>query len=452
MATATVESEASAKPVRLAGQPLIGHLAEFRRDPLGLLERCRAAPGPVVEMRIRARTYALKTAEDVRHVIVSNASAYEKTARLVGARGERVGGRGVFFSPAGPEHQHGRGLLRPPLGREGVLGQDSEIVAGVDRALESWPDGDAIDLDRETTALAFRYMLKGIFGVRPEESPELAQGIAAKRWCLEQTVNVLLPRPGFTPVTMSPARRRALRRLDHTLLAMLARERSAQDPPASTLASLARATDGGDGHARDTELRDQLVSIGITGYMTVAAALTWTFYELARNPDMAARLEAEVDEALGDRAPLAADAERLPYAEMVITEALRLYPPTWVFWRVVRSDDELPSGAKLRAGAKVMLSPYIVQRSPAYYEDPERFDPERMAPPRVADRPRFAFFPFGGGRRICVGRDFALLELTLMVARLAQRVRFELLSGQASLYPQLNLRPRQPIEMRVTRR
>jgi cytochrome P450 len=137
---------------------------------------------------------------------------------------------------------------------------------------------------------------------------------------------------------------------------------------------------------------------------------------------------------------------------MVIAEALRMYPPTWAFWRMVRADDELPSGTRLRAGAKVMLSPYLVQRSPAYYEQPERFDPDRMAPAKVAERPRFAYFPFGGGRRVCVGRDFALLELTLMLARLAQRVRFELLSGQAALYPYLNLRPRQPIEMRVTRR
>jgi cytochrome P450 len=452
MATATVERDASAKPVRLAGQPLIGHLAQFRRDPLGLLERCRAAPGPVVEMRIRARTYALKTAEDVRHVIVSNTSSYEKPARLVGARGERVGGRGVFFSPAGPEHRRGRGLLRPPLGREGVLGLDAEIVAGVDRALESWPDGEAIDLGRETTALAFRNMLKGIFGARPEESPELAEGIAAKRWCLEQTVRVLIPRPGFIPVTLSPARRRALRRLDQTLLAMLARERSAKDPPVTTLASLARAMDRADGEASAREARDQLVNIGVTGYMTVGAALTWSLYELACNPDMAARLETEVDEELGDRAPVAADAERLSYAEMVIAEALRMYPPTWAFWRMVRADDELPSGTRLRAGAKVMLSPYLVQRSPTYYEQPERFDPERMEPARIAERPRFAYFPFGGGRRVCVGRDFALLELTLMLARLAQRVRFELLSGQAALYPYLNLRPRQPIEMRVTRR
>jgi cytochrome P450 len=99
-----------------------------------------------------------------------------------------------------------------------------------------------------------------------------------------------------------------------------------------------------------------------------------------------------------------------------------------------------------------MLSPYLVQRSPAYYEQPERFDPGRMEPARVAERPRFAYFPFGGGRRVCVGRDFALLELTLMVARLAQRVRFEVLSGQAALYPHLNLQPREPVEMRVTRR
>jgi len=450
MATATVESEASTKPVRLAGQPLIGHLAEFRRDPLGLLERCSVAPGPVVEMRIRTRAYALKEAEDVRHVIVSKADAYEKTARLVGPRGGRVGGRGVFFRPGGREHRRGRGLLRPPLGREAVHGLGAGIVAGVDEAIGSWSDGQAIDLGREAAALSFRNMLQTIFGALPEESPELVEGIALRRRYLEQTVRALLPRPSYMPVALWPSRRRALDRLDRALYAMLARERSAQDQPVSALASLARATDGSNGQLGDREIRDQLLTLGITGYVTVGAALTWTLYELARNPDVAARLEAEVDDALQGRAPGAADLEHLPYTETVISEALRLYPPTWVFWRTVGADDELPSGARLRAGAKVILSPYLVQRSPAYYMKPERFDPDRMAPSRLAERPRFAYFPFGGGRRVCVGREFALLELTLAIARLAQRVRLELLSGEATLLPHLTLLPSQPIEMRVT--
>ena len=453
MAPTAGETAAAAGPVALGGRPLIGHLSEYRRDPLGLLDRCAAAPGSVAELRIRTRTYVLKRAEDVRHVLVSNAGTYEKTARAVGARAGRLGGRGVFFQPADAEHRRARSLLRPPLGREAVPRLDADVVASADRAIESWPEGQAIDLEREATALAFRSLLKGIFGAFPEDSPALADGLMVRRHYFERSVRSLLPHPRFLPVSLSPARRRALIRFDQELYSRLARERAAEEPPASLLADFGRATtSNGDGQPSDRQIRDQLLTLGITGFVNVGLGMTWTLYELARNPHVAARLEAELDGALAGRAPTAEDARRLPYTGMCISEALRLYPPSWVFLRIPGAYDELPSGPTLRAGAKVLVSPYLVQRSAAYYQQPQCFDPDRMAPAKVAERPRIAYFPFGAGHRVCVGRDFGLLQQTLTIARIAQRVRFELLSGDAELRPHVSLQPRQAIELRVTKR
>lgn len=445
-------TDVRARPSRLSGAPLIGQLEEFRRRPLELLERCARTRGPVVELRIRTRAYVLKTAEDLRHVIVSGADAYEKSSRVVGERAQRAGGRGVIFRPSGPEHGQARAMLRPSFGRRAVASVADEMVRSVDRAVEAWPHETPIDIGSEATRLSFRTMLRGVFGTSPEETPELVEGIGLRRSFVERSVRALLPRPGFVPVTVKPSERRKLARLDSALDDLIGRQRSLEPPPASLLAELAAVESDGAGQHDDAELRSQLVTIGMTGYLTVAMALTWALYELARNRDLAARLEAEVSEALGGEAPTAEALPALPYTARVVSESLRLYPPSWLFMRRVRTDDELPSGPRLPAGAKVLISPYLVHRSPAYYEQPERFDPDRFASEAVAGRPRFAYLPFGGGRRVCVGREFALVQLNLALARLAQRVSFELASDRAELDPHIVLRPRDPIRARVLQR
>jgi cytochrome P450 len=440
------------RPPRLPGPPLVGQLGDFRRRPLDLLDRCGRTPGPVVELRIRTRAYVLKTAEDLRHVIVSGADAYEKSARVVGARAQRAGGRGVIFRPSGAAHGRARALLRPSFGRRAVASVADEMVRSVDRAIESWPRETPIDLGGEATRLSFRTMLTGVFGTSPEEAPELIEGIALRRRFGERSVRALLPRPSFIPVTLRPSDRGRLARLDRFLDDLIRRERSLDRPPASLLAELAAVESDGAAEPADAELRSQLLTIGMTGYLTVGMALTWALYELTRNRDLAARLEAEVADALGSEPPTAEVLSALPYTGMVVSESLRLYPPSWLFMRSVRTGDELPSGPTLPAGAKVLLSPYLVHRDPGYYEDPMRFDPDRFASDAVATRPRFAYLPFGGGRRVCVGREFALVQLNLALARLVQRTRFELVSGAAELDPHIVLRPRDPIRVRIARR
>jgi cytochrome P450 len=450
-AAASRHADRRARLTRLSGAPLVGHLHDFRSRPLDLLDRCERAPGSVVELRIRTRAYALKAAEDLRHVLVSGAEAYEKTTRVVGERAQRAGGRGVIFRPSGPAHGRARAILQPFFGRRAVASVADEIVRSVDRALESWPRDAPIDLGAESTGLAFRTMLRGVFGTSPEESPELVEGIRLRRRFGERSVRALLPRPGFVPVTVKPSLRGQLRRADRALDNLLRRERSRDGAGSSLLAELIASEPESDGARDDAELRNQLLTIGMTGYLTVAMALTWVLYELARNPDLAARLEAEVS-GLGEEAPSANALEALPYTEVMISESLRLYPPSWLFMRTVRTEDELPSGAILPAGAKLLISPYLVHRRPTYYSKPHRFDLEHFSSGAVADRPRFAYLPFGGGPRVCIGREFALVQLNLDLARLVQRARFELVSGEAEPDPHIVLRPRGPIRVQVTPR
>jgi cytochrome P450 len=191
----------------------------------------------------------------------------------------------------------------------------------------------------------------------------------------------------------------------------------------------------------DRQLRDEVVTIMVAGHETTANALAWTWHLLGQHPDVEARLHAELAETLGDAVPIADDFPRLPFTRSIFEEALRLYPPVWLFDRLAVDDDEV-MGYRIPAGSTVMLSPYVTQRLPDYWESPDRFDPDRFMPGRDGDRPRYAYFPFGGGPRQCIGNNFALMEGTLVLATLAGRFQLRLASGcQVEPYPMATLRP-----------
>jgi cytochrome P450 len=186
----------------------------------------------------------------------------------------------------------------------------------------------------------------------------------------------------------------------------------------------------------------------LVGFETVARALTWAFLALSRNPDVETKLRADADRGLGDRAPDAGDWPSLRYAEMTVAESMRLWPPNALVFRVAQEDDRLPTGARIRAGSKVFLSPYVVQRDPAYFPDPERFEPERFTEEAARERPKFAYFPFGGGPRVCIGQTLATLECALVLARTTQRVHLEL-TGEPPPYRDRALPPGYGPQMRV---
>jgi cytochrome P450 len=246
----------------------------------------------------------------------------------------------------------------------------------------------------------------------------------------------------------------AIRTIDRLAYEIIADRRRAPAQHTGDLLALLMAVrddESGEG-LTDRELRDQVMTFIVAGQETTAVALTWTFYLLARHPQAAARLESELAEVLGGRVPQASDLPRLAYTRRAIEESLRIFPPVWGVVRDARVADEI-GGYHIPARSMVVLSPYITHRHPAFWPEPERFDPDRFLPERVAERPKFAWFPFLGGPHQCIGQEFAMMELTLVVAMVAQWFRLELSPDyRLEVKPMLSLRPRGPLWMSLRRR
>jgi cytochrome P450 len=199
----------------------------------------------------------------------------------------------------------------------------------------------------------------------------------------------------------------------------------------------------------DEQVRDEAMTIFLAGHETTAVALTWTWYLLAEHPGAEARLHEELSSQLAGRAPAVADLPKLPYTERVLAEAMRLYPPAWIVGRRARADVEV-DGVRVPAGAIVVLSPFVTHRDARWYPEPLRFEPGRFTAEAQAQRPRYAYFPFGGGPRVCIGEGFARTEARLLLATLAQRVRLRRASeGPVELHPRVTLRPRGGLPMVV---
>jgi cytochrome P450 len=210
----------------------------------------------------------------------------------------------------------------------------------------------------------------------------------------------------------------------------------------------ARDPDTGEGMS-DKQLRDEILTIFLAGHETTANALAWTWVLLSRGPEVARRLRAEVDQVLGGRAAGADDVPKLRYTQMVVKEAMRLYPPAWVISRRALAADTI-MGQPVAPGTVVLVSPYVTQRHLGFWDNPEGFDPERFTPEAIERRPRYAYFPFAGGPRQCIGNNFAMMEAELVLATLAQRVKLELQPGHpVVLDPSITLRPRHGLRMFV---
>jgi cytochrome P450 len=216
------------------------------------------------------------------------------------------------------------------------------------------------------------------------------------------------------------------------------------------LSLLLAARDEDTGEAMsDKQVRDEALTLILAGHETTANALAWTWYLLSQNPEVEQKLHAELAAVLDGRAPTVADLPNLRYTSMVIDESMRLYPPAWSVGRSPIADDEI-LGFQIPKGSSLMLSQWLTHRHPDFWENPERFDPDRFSPERSANRPRYAYFPFGGGPRQCIGNVFALTEANLILAAVAQKFRLRMVPGhRVELQPLVTLRPRYGLKMTV---
>ncbi|MFL6211025.1 MAG: cytochrome P450 [Pyrinomonadaceae bacterium] len=437
----------------LAGNPLFGFLA-FRRDALKFLTDIAREHGDIVFFRMGPQhVYMLNHPDLIKDALVTHQDAFMKGRAL--QRSKRLLGEGLLTSE-GAHHKRQRRLAQPAFHRQRLETYGAVMINYATRACAEWHDGQTINLSREMMRLTLAIVAKTLFDA--DVTADTEDVGAAFTEIMELFQMLMLPYSEYLEKLPLPATRkfeRARARLDAVIYRIIAERRRSGADRGDLLSMLMLAEDveGDGGRMSDEQLRDELMTIFLAGHETTANALTWTWYLLAEHPEVAAKLHAELDEVCGDRQqPTVADYPRLRYTEMIVAEAMRLYPPAWVVGRMALAD--FPAREYVvPAGALVLMSQYVIQRDPRFFPDPERFDPERWTPAAREARPAYAYFPFGGGARRCIGEAFAWMEGVLLVAAIARRWRLRLVPGQTvTPHPRLTLRPKDEIRMTAERR
>jgi cytochrome P450 len=326
----------------------------------------------------------------------------------------------------------------------------STMVAYADRVRRGWSPGAAVDVSREMSRLTLLIVGKTLFDADVESHArdvgDAMSGLMDSFWTLMLPFGETLQR---LPIPHMRRGRKARERLDAIIYGIIRERRANLGDRGDLLSMLLMAQDDEDrGRGMtDRQVRDEAMTIFLAGHETTANALTWTWYLLSQSPEVERRLHAEIDRVLEGRLPTVADVDRLPYTNRVVTESMRLYPPAWLVGR--RAINQYSIGPYyVPPRSIIIMSQWIVQRDRRHYADPERFDPDRWTPAFKAALPRFAYFPFGGGPRQCIGESFAWMELVLLVATLAQQWRFDLVPGHP-VVPQaaVTLRPKYGMKM-----
>jgi cytochrome P450 len=428
---------------------LTGHLPEMRRDVLAFHLRCAREFGDVSLIRFGLmRVYLLAHPDPIEQVLVTQARNFIKHFGL--RMHQTLLGNGLLTSE-GDFWLRQRRLAQPAFSRDRVAAYAGVMVEYAERMAASWLDGEVRDLHRDMARLTLEIISKTLFNAEVgDKAREVGDALLDAMRNFNQRFYRIVRIPERIPTPGNLRVRRAIRRVDDILYGLI-RERRTDGICGDLLSHLLEAKDEDGSRMTDKQLRDETMTLFLAGHDTTSLVLTWGWYVLARHPEVVHNLEAELRDVLGGRPPTMADLPRLRYTEMVVQEVMRLYPPAWVIGREAVAACEV-GGWHIPAGGTVLLSQYVVHRDPRWYNEPERFRPERWADDLMKRLPKFAYFPFGGGPRVCIGNTFAQIEATLVLATIAQRFRFQRASdAEVKPRPAITLQPGGPVELRLQR-
>jgi cytochrome P450 len=435
------------------GYPPLGIFPQLRRDPLRYLTAAACRYGEVVALPLGGkRAYLLAHPTPIQQVLQDQPHRYHKGASV--RRITPLFGDGLTTSD-GALWRRQRQLMQPLFQWPRLLPWTDIIAEATAALLRCWEPlaarGQPVDLAAALRELTLASMRQVLFGrATHPDSQAAGQALMQAVGQLDRHLWALLPAPLWLPTPHNRQLHRALHTLDAYVYRQIAEHRQAGAAADDLLAQLLTAGDETTGARMPVrQWRDEAVTLWVAGQTTVAAALAWTGYLLAQHPEAAGALQGELDTVLGGRRPTPQDLPRLRYTRLVLEEGMRLYPPTWVTVRAPLAADAI-GGHRIPPQSTLLVSPYVLHRHPAFWEDPERFDPERFTPERTTGRPRFAYFPFGGGPRRCIGQTFAMLEMLVILAMVAQTFELRLVPGHpvepAAL---ITLRPRHGVLVRL---
>jgi cytochrome P450 len=439
-------------PAGPKGRPVVGSLREFRRDVLGFFTDCARTYGDVVPIRLPRRRLVLLSHPDlIEEVLTARARQTTKTVLLQALR--PVLGNGLLLSE-GDTWLRQRRLIQPAFHRQRIAAYGDVMAGYAERGMAEWRDGQTRDVHADMMTITQAIVAKTLFDADVSDAAwDVGQALHVLMDDFSQRRTRLFELPKFVP---TPGRRRArlaVERLDRVVYGIIADRRASGEDHGDLLSLLLDAQDADDGsRMTNQQVRDEIMTLFLAGHETTAVSLSWTWYLLAQHPDVEARLAAELGNVLGGRLPTVADLPRLRYAEMVVTESMRLYPPVYSLTRRVIEPCEV-GGHRIVPETTLVMSQWVVHRDARWFDEPAAFQPDRWENDLVKRLPRYAYFPFGGGPRLCIGNTFALMEATLLLATIAQRFRFRLAPG-AAVKPMLSvtLRPAAGISMTLSAR
>jgi cytochrome P450 len=449
----------SIQPPGPKGVPVFGNSNQYSKDPFSFITACAEAYGDVIKFDLGPMpVYMLTNPDDIEQVLVSEDAKFRKPQFQDDAMGDLLG-NGLLLSD-GAEWRRQRELAQPAFNPARIATLGEMMSEKTESMLADWEDGDVVDIQLEMARLTVEIIVDAMLGAsldgdRIKLVQENLEPLGAR--FEPNPLRVIIP--DWAPTRENRDYKGAIATLEGVIDDIVEERRgtefgttgaSDEKEPMDLLSIILRAQQRGE--QTDQQLRDEMMTMLLAGHDTTALTLTYFWYLLSQHPDVEAKVQQEVDAVLGGDTPTAADARRMEYTDRVLHETMRLYPPVYVMFREPKVDVRL-GGYRVPEGSGVMLPQWVVHRSPRWYDDPETFDPDRWLPERRNKRPRFSYFPFGGGPRHCIGKQFSMLEAKLIVGSVAQEFELDYLRDEPfSLRGSLTMHPQEPMGMRLQKR
>lgn len=437
------------------GLPLSGNLLAFRKDPLAFLTRASSEYGDVAHIRFgpSRHVYLISNPEYIKEILLTKQASFKK------ARGLQVSklivGEGILTNE-GKDHLRQRRLMQPAFHRERIAGYGDIMVKETLDHISDWQDGEERDIHHEMMKLTLSIITRTMFGTDvSRDADAIGHAVEVGLYYVRNKATSILDIPLEVPTKNNREFQQAVELLDKTIYAIIEERRNRSDEEHhDLLAMLLAARDEEDGIGMtDKQVRDEVMTIFVAGHETTANTLSWTWYLLAQHPEVEAKFHQELERVLEGRKPTAQDVPNLVYVNQIVQESMRLYPAAWMINREVVEEVEI-GGYTFKPGETLMMSQYVMHRDPRFYDEPDRFKPERFGDDLIKRNPQYAYFPFGGGPRICIGNNFALMESALLLATIAQQFRLKRNEHEPKVEPEsvVTLRPKNGLSMTIHKR
>jgi cytochrome P450 len=426
----------------------MGVMRDFNRDQLRFIERLNHEYGDVVWARfLYVPAIFLYHPDDIEYVLVTNPKNFIKSMSLRSNFFQRLVGNGLLTSQ-GDQWKRARRLSQPAFHRERVASYGDTMVNYTNRLTAKWQEGETRDIHTDMMRLTLEIVVQCLFSADVSHDvddvgatlKELVKPFAAQA-TLKWILNNRLPTPTHLRF------HRLAKKIDDVVYRIISERRATGKDEGDLLSMLLAARDEDGSQMSDRQLRDEVMTLFLAGHETTALTLAWSWYLLGTHPEAERKFHAELDEVLGGRAATAADLPRLKFTEQIAKESMRLYPPAYGLGREAIDDCEI-GGYLVPAGTQVFMFQWATHRDSRFYDEPLSFCPERWTEDFIERLPKYAYFPFGGGPRVCIGASFAMMEIILCLATIGQKWRLELVPDHpVSISPAMSLRPKDGIKV-----